>query len=286
VIGVTLCGFLQEFVYLLCRAIYFRATENHDENTERFLMEKIEKNQDEKQEFYIPHQGLDLDYYLNIELTENPTAQEVRLKKQAIHHLSRYYWAVEVLENCPRGRLLDIACGAGYGTYLLAKALPNVEVVGGDYDRRSIDYAQKTFGKLPNLTYEKMDLVSWEKEDGASIGKFDIVVSFDTIEHLHFREIALINISENLVGDSVLLFSTPCGHRKNKLNPEWEHHKIEYSYIYLVNLMKRFFSDVRIPDDGSLPMISFWKEKVNKDTVLYLNRANPMFCSKPIKHGS
>ncbi len=247
-------------------------------------MNKITKNLSEENEFYIPHLGLDLETYLNIDLPINATHKQIRQKKQAIHHLSRYYWAIEVLKNCPGARLLDIACGCGYGSYLLAKALPDMEILGGDYDSRSIDYAQKNYSGLSNLTFECMDLVSWEKSNGAAIGRFDFIISFDTIEHLNFREIALINISEHLVDSGVFLFSTPCGHKKNKLNPGWEHHKIEYSHEYVINLMKRFFLDVRIPDDNTLPMNSFWREKINKDNLLYLNRANPIYCSFPIKY--
>lgn len=249
-------------------------------------MEKVEKNCTETQEFYIPHQGLDLDYYLNFNLPENATPQQKRKLKQAIHHLGRYYWAIEVLIDRRKGaRLLDIACGAGYGSYLLAKALPGVDVVGGDYDPRSASFADINFERLPNLKYQTMDMVAWERADGTSIGEFDIIISFDTIEHLHFREIALINVAENLSDDGVLLFSTPCGNRKNKLNPAWEHHKIEYSYKYLINFMKRFFLNVWLPDDGTLPMNEFWKGKINKDVPRYLNKANPMYCTNPIKNG-
>ncbi len=249
-------------------------------------MNKLEKKITEDIEFYIPEKGLDLDLYLSESLHIDAKPKEKRLRKQAIHHLARYYWAIEVLKdgNYKGRKLLDVACGAGYGSYLLAKALPDIDVVGGDYDPRSREYATKNYEKLPNLSFSTLDMIAWENADGSAIGEFDIITSFDTLEHLLFREIALINIAENLQDDGVLLFSTPSGSRKNKLNPGWEHHKIEYSYNYLINLMKRFFHEVYLPDDGDLPMFNFWKNKINLNSIEYLTKGNPIFARKPIKH--
>lgn len=240
---------------------------------------------DSETEFFVPLQGLKLDHYLENIPGETSSPKEKRLHKQAVHHLARYNWAVQVLQQFSGERVLDVACGAGYGTYLLAQALPEIQFVGGDYDHRAVQHASENYGALPNLTYQALDMVSWESLDGTALGTFDRIVSFDTLEHLSFREIALINIAERLTDDGILLLSTPCGHANNKLNPDWEHHKIEYSHIYLVNLMKRFFSDVRTPEKNDLPLIEFWRSVVNRSHPLYLNKANPLFCRNPIKYG-
>jgi SAM-dependent methyltransferase len=237
-------------------------------------------------EFFVPSEGLDLQHYLDKVLPEDAIPKSVRLRKQAVHHLARYYWATKVLSKCQPGRVLDVACGSGYGSRILAEALPGFSITGGDYDSRAVEHATKTYGGLENLNYSPVDVVTWrnpETED--RLADFDYIVSFDTIEHLLHREIALINFSEHLSPDGLLLLSTPCGRDEDLLNPGWEHHKIEYSYRHLFNIMQRFFEKVLIPDDGSLPELAFWKDVVNGRRQEYLLRCNPMVCSSPIRVG-
>ena len=77
-------------------------------------MEGAEKAQDETTEFFVPRRGLDLAPYI------------AHRDVQGIHHLSRYHWATRVLEEVAPRRVLDVACGAGYGSFLLADTLPGV----------------------------------------------------------------------------------------------------------------------------------------------------------------
>jgi SAM-dependent methyltransferase len=234
-------------------------------------------------EFFVPKEGLDLQFYLDKVLPPDAIPKAVRLRKQAIHHLGRYYWAAKVLSKCPPGSVLDVACGSGYGSSILAQALPGFSITGGDYDSRAVEHATKTYGGPENLAYAPVDVVTWRNpETGALLQNFDYIVSFDTIEHLLHREIALINFSERLNPEGLLLLSTPCGKQDDLLNPGWEHHKIEYSYRHLYNLMRRFFENVSIPDNGSLPELSFWTDVVNGQRQEYLLRGNPMACSKPV----
>ena len=246
------------------------------------------KDQTQSEEFYVPPQGLDLDFYLGYKLPLNATKKQVRARKQAIHHLSRYYWAIEVLkelknvESWTNISVLDIACGSGYGSYLLALSHPDLTIIGADYDARSIAYATQAYS-CDNLSYRQFDMVTWSSVDNQPLGEIDVVVSFDTIEHLLHREIALVNIAENLSAGGYLFFSTPTK-RENLLTPGWEHHKIEYSAAYLENVMKRFFADIRSPRHASFPCIDFWRQKVNCDQEEYLLRYNPLLCSKPIQY--
>ena len=234
-------------------------------------MEGAEKAEDETTEFFVPRRGLDLAPYI------------AHRDMQGIHHLSRYHWATRVLDPIAPRRVLDVACGAGYGSFLLADTMPGVEVRGVDYDARAIDYARKAY-RAPGLSYERGNLVTWCSEEGAgaSLGRFDAILSFDTIEHLLHREIALLRIVEHLEEGGCLLFSTPCG-AENKLNPGWEHHKIEYSFSDLRKLLSRFFRTVAVPEDGTLPALDFWQDEVNAKEQLYVTLSNPVFCADPIR---
>jgi SAM-dependent methyltransferase len=229
----------------------------------------MSQEQQQTIEYFIPRLGLELEPYLACE------------NKQGIHHLARYHWAKLVVKP---GRVIDIACGAGYGTLILAEHCCDVHVLGVDYDERAIRLAKERFSHA-RVSHRSGDLVAWKDSEGTPLGSFDTVISFDTIEHLHHRELALINIAENLAEDGVLMFSTPCGHTEPKLNPPWEHHKIEYSFHYLRNLLLRFFKEVLEPADPGFPHADFWSEVVNGSKARYLNRMNPLLCRGPIRVG-
>ena len=233
-----------------------------------------DKDLDETIEFFAPELGLDVEPYIEKE------------DIQGIHHLGRYHWAKQVLSSLSPSSVLDIACGMGYGSYILAKDLDRTSVVGADYDPRGVDIARSTY-REENLSYVQGNIVTWERSDGSStapLGVFDAIVSFDTIEHLLHREIALIRMAENLASDGVLLLSTPCGCQMTQLNPGWEHHKIEYSHLDLRNLLSRFFGKVLVPEDGTLPRLDYWEQVINRDKPRYLNLANPVVCMEPIKY--
>lgn len=228
----------------------------------------MQKDLAETSEFFIPKKGYEIEDYIK--------ANDI----SGVHHLARYMWAQTILPR--QGKVLDIACGAGYGTHMLALANPNLEVVGVDYDPRAIEFAKANY-TASNLSFCSGNLVEWVYPDGTPLGEFNVIVSFDTIEHLLHREIALVNFAENLSADGILLFSTPCGHDKPLLNPAWEHHKIEYGANILLNIMSRFFSRILYPDNGSLPNQDFWV-KLNLNRNIYWNRMNPIVCSEPVKY--
>jgi 2-polyprenyl-3-methyl-5-hydroxy-6-metoxy-1,4-benzoquinol methylase len=222
-------------------------------------------------EHFSPNLGLELDPYLE------------REDKQGIHHLSRYHWARLVLQAYRPKSVLDIACGVGYGSYILATGMPQTSVTGVDYDHRAINHANQQYIN-PNLSYRLGNLVTWKfgpEFESEPMGIYDAVVSFDTIEHLDHREIALIRLTENLSDNGMLLLSTPCGHEETLLYPDQPHHTIEYSYHDLTKLLRRFFQTVHLPEDGTLPQMDFWEDVVNQGRMRYKNLSNPVMCLGP-----
>jgi SAM-dependent methyltransferase len=227
------------------------------------------KDTTETIEFFTPKLGLDIEPYIEAG------------QKQGIHHLARYHWARLALQPARPRTILDIACGAGYGSYILALAFPDAEIIGADYDARAVNFAKNHY-TAPNLSYVQGDIVRWL--NGASaLGEYDAITSFDTLEHLLHREIALQNIADHLSRFGVLLLSTPCGHSTSRLNPGWEHHKLEYSYRDLYAFLKRFFANVSYPGESKFIGLEYWQEVVNRDQIRYLNRMNPVICSGPLR---
>jgi SAM-dependent methyltransferase len=235
----------------------------------------VRKDEADSTEFYVPPLGTLLAPYV--------AAHDLA----GIHHLGRYTWACEVLAGISPWHILDIACGVGYGSAMIARACPDSSVLGADYDSRAVALAEQ-FEQAPNLDFTAANIVTWEQqaEDGTSqpLGRFDAIISFDTIEHLLHREIALLRLADNLEDDGVLLLSTPCAHEATLLNPGWEHHKIEYSHRDLVPLMRRFFREVTTPDDPGFPHRSFWT-RLNTPEPVYPTLGNPLVCRGPIRVG-
>ena len=62
-------------------------------------------------------------------------------------HLARYDLAKPL---CQGKVVLDIACGTGYGTSILAQVAQTID--GVDIDKDAVELAKKTYIK-PNLTY-------------------------------------------------------------------------------------------------------------------------------------
>ena len=73
--------------------------------------------------------------------------------------------------------ILDIACGVGYGSFILAEQ-PARKVEGVDISHESVAYAQ-TYYNPPNIRFLQSDayLYDWKADT------FDAIVSFETLEH-------------------------------------------------------------------------------------------------------
>lgn len=114
-------------------------------------------------------------------------------------HLHRYAVALQYIEN---RIVLDIACGEGYGSWLLSSNAK--QVIGVDIDVVSIKKAQEKY-KLKNLHFQHGDVTKLRFENNT----FDIIVCFETIEHVIDYNEALKEIKRVLKKDGILIMSTP-----------------------------------------------------------------------------
>ncbi|WP_256203123.1 bifunctional 2-polyprenyl-6-hydroxyphenol methylase/3-demethylubiquinol 3-O-methyltransferase UbiG [Pseudomonas sp. ML96] len=115
-------------------------------------------------------------------------------------HLERYEFAASHLSG---SRVLDMACGCGYGTALLAERHPDKQVTGVDIDPDAIAYAQRHY-RLPNLNYVCADAEAFASEQG-----FDNIVSLETIEHLPHPPRLVANYARLLASGGRVIASVP-----------------------------------------------------------------------------
>ena len=100
-------------------------------------------------------------------------------------------------------RVLDAACGEGYGTAMLAGVAAHA--FGVDIDATSVAHAQARYAGRANLEYRQADVTQLPFADRS----FDVVVSFETLEHLAAQEQLLREFSRVLADDGVLVLSSP-----------------------------------------------------------------------------
>jgi SAM-dependent methyltransferase len=97
-------------------------------------------------------------------------------------HVAVYEW---VAERCSGLRVVDLACGEGYGSDLLARSAS--EVIGVDANPDAYEHARTRY-RRPNLSFQR-GLVEDFNED------VDAVVFLQTIEHIHEPEKLVETIS-------------------------------------------------------------------------------------------
>ncbi len=125
----------------------------------------------------------------------DPTGRKDYLSQQ---HVYRYQFAAGLIQ--PGWRVLDIACGVGYGAGLLQSA--GCRVIGVDYDPATIAEARRAF---PDVQFETGDALALPFEDSA----FDAIVSFETVEHVDDGQAFLDEMKRLLVPGGSLIISTP-----------------------------------------------------------------------------
>ena len=119
----------------------------------------------------------------------------------AIEHFQRY----QVAKSFAEGKvILDAACGEGYGSSILAEVAETV--VGLDVAADTIDLANSKYAKH-NLAYTIGDVTSLPFPDHV----FDMVVSFETVEHIGIadQQLFMKEICRVLKPDGILIMSTP-----------------------------------------------------------------------------
>lgn len=96
-------------------------------------------------------------------------------------HRERYLWAAEeIREVLGESTVLDAACGAGYGSFAL-NAYGGHTVLGVDISEDAISHAQRHFSSQ-GVSYLELDLNNGLIPNLEQ--PFDVVVSFETIEHV------------------------------------------------------------------------------------------------------
>ena len=134
----------------------------------------------------------------------------------------RYIAALPYAHN---SNILDIACGIGWGSFLLANANPK-KVTGVDVSENAILSAKQ------NYCGEKIEYVRYSGDIlPFTDNSFDLIVSFETLEHVIDPNKFLSELHRVAKPESTLILSTPNGYctKKNKIDKPYNpFHLMEY----------------------------------------------------------
>lgn len=118
---------------------------------------------------------------------------------------SRYIWAAKKIRA--HDRVLDLSCGSGFGTYMMAKNSKGKQFIGISADASSLLYANTHFAVLDHrLSYLQQNLFQMHEIAANSI---DLVVGFDTIEYIENFDVFLQEISRILKPDGKIMSAVP-----------------------------------------------------------------------------
>lgn len=159
-------------------------------------------------------------------------------REMAYEHWHRYAFAQPLAAG---RRVLDAACGEGYGAALLAGTAASV--LGIDLAPEAVAHARARYPH-PRLRFELGDAT---RLDGVADASIDLVLSFETLEHLADHDGLLTAFARVLAPDGLLLLSTPDRRTYSELpghhNP---HHVRELDRAEFETLLARHFPCVRL----------------------------------------
>jgi SAM-dependent methyltransferase len=139
-------------------------------------------------------------------------------------------------------RILDCACGSGYGSNFIADEL-NCQVLGVDVDQGVVTYAQKRYAsRNPRLSFRRADAARLDFLDNGSLLA---VVSLETIEHIPDDAKAVAEFRRVLQPGGILFISTPdATARPGAVIRDF--HVREYSFSEFESLLRREYDAVKI----------------------------------------
>lgn len=199
------------------------------------------------------------------------------LFKRNIYVIARYELILDLIgDEIKEKKVLDIGCGDGVLSYLLAKAGANV--IGIDVSKEALEFAKEKCKNLKSLKF--LEASAYKVPFGNK--SFDYVVSSDVIEHLKYPEKMISEIKRIWNKKGKVIITTPIKLTEKPLD---RMHYQEFFEEEIKELLKQYFEDINIVKSHPL----FWMEFQNKTffgrpiNKILLNVLNLLFGFNPFK---
>ncbi len=194
----------------------------------------------------------------------------------AYEHWHRYYHA----KGFSRDKVVvDVACGEGYGSRLLSGVASSV--TGIDIDSGTIGRAKQKYS-APNLTY----LVGSATNIPLEAAVADVVVSFETIEHISASDQKMMfdEVRRILKPEGIFLVSTPNLTSRFFAEGQNKFHQKEFSHSEFVEFCSERFKHVRIMGQNLIVGSLIATEDDWRDSRGNLEIVNVRFAATPEQH--
>jgi SAM-dependent methyltransferase len=184
-------------------------------------------------------------------------------------HLFRYEYASGFVADMV---VLDIACGSGYGSRMLLDAGAK-SVTGVDIAADAVQYASEHFG-APGVSY----LVGSAESLSLPDSSFDVVVSFETIEHLKHPDLFVDEVRRVLRPGGKFICSTPDRRLVSTMyplrgRPNNSFHEFEYNQKEFLRAISRRFVVEECRGQAFVnSVLTFWPIQVGLKASCYMLR--------------
>jgi 2-polyprenyl-3-methyl-5-hydroxy-6-metoxy-1,4-benzoquinol methylase len=176
-------------------------------------------------------------------------------------HIERYRFALDFVKN---KKVLDMACGTGYGSQMMLEAGAS-EITGGDINEESIETAKRSY-QNQNIKFEVADAV----EMPFPVAEFDLVVSFETIEHLTEADKFVKELARVLKSKGQLIMSTPNREMTRKLMIKNNFHVKEFDREELIKLLAGYFEEIKVFGQRSVRKLTLKQKLIKKAYFIYI----------------
>ncbi len=153
-------------------------------------------------------------------------------------HLSAYE---EAAKRASGKKVLEIGCNTGYGTKIISRVCRRI--IGVDLSASALKVAAERYSGA-NINYLLIDGLKLPFADG----EFDLIISFQVIEHISNYNTYLSELKRVLSAEGMVIFTTP--NARVRLDPgmkPWnEFHVREFSAGELGDLLQDWFPMVEI----------------------------------------
>lgn len=173
------------------------------------------------------------------------------LKKHQLHENQQYRLIVDLTA---KGKILDVGCGDGVLSHLLAKN--GSEVHGIDLSKTAISLAKARtrtddYIKRPKFFVDSM--YTYKPKI-----KYDVIILCDVIEHIPDASSAIKNLKKLIKQNGQIIITTPLKENNGQLMDRY--HVKEYTKKDFENLLNNHFGYVMVQGAFSSWLINFYKK--------------------------
>jgi O-antigen biosynthesis protein len=176
-----------------------------------------------------------------------------------LDHWARYFMAREYAAG---KRVLDIACGEGYGSASLSDVA--LSVTGVDISPEAVAHATHRYTR-PNLKFLVGSCSSMPVADET----VDLVVSYETLEHHDRHHEMMREIKRVLRSGGLLMMSSPDRLEYSEVDPDNPFHVKELTRCEFIALVKEYFANVAFFSQRVVLGSCIIPEGASAPTVLY-----------------